>query len=421
MASMAAAAPPSRPVRLFIYWVPHGFPFEFVSDGNFLEGSTILGPLAPYAKYTTLIRGININSQKNTHEALPAVLTGHDDGLTDSIDALIADQLGVTPHVLGAVPYKVEWGFGKDSQLARHGSWIRATESPVEAANALFAGLASNGGGGGGAVDQDALFRAQALSLTERELETVAKAMKELSSESSKLNLHLEAVRSLKATGQQQPGILSCDARPDLPAVQAAANLDPMAPQNLGAMLDAHLEASAAAMACGSAQIVTLQNMWTNSDISFDFPGGPGVAGGHHEPISHSQNAAGRQQFAACQRWFYERLAEKMLATLDTPDPADTDPSRTVLDNTIIYVCSEVGDGFQHNKQTEEVWIDGAPQTAYLPALVIGRGGGYFAGNQTIDVDRFNTDLLATIADAMGVTLHSIADKPVSLIEELKA
>src|SRR5690606_33890135 len=147
------------------------------------------------------------NSQKNTHEALPAVLTGHDDGLTDSIDALIADQLGVTPHVLGAVPYKVEWGFGKDSQLARHGSWIRATESPVEAANALFAGLASNGGGGGGAVDQDALFRAQALSLTERELETVAKAMKELSSESSKLNLHLEAVRSLKATGQQQPGI----------------------------------------------------------------------------------------------------------------------------------------------------------------------------------------------------------------------
>src|SRR5690606_36592620 len=142
-----------------------------------------------------------------------------------SIDALIADQLGVTPHVLGAVPYKVEWGFGKDSQLARHGSWIRATESPVEAANALFAGLASNGGGGGGAVDQDALFRAQALSLTERELETVAKAMKELSSESSKLNLHLEAVRSLKATGQQQPGILSCDARPDLPAVQAAANL----------------------------------------------------------------------------------------------------------------------------------------------------------------------------------------------------
>src|SRR5690606_3990058 len=275
--------------------------------------------------------------------------------------------------------------------------------------------------GGGGELDNDAAFRAQAMALTERELETLHGAMLDLSTERSKLNVHLEAVRSLKASGQDTPDILSCDARPNLPAVEAAANLDPMAPENLGFMLDAHLEAAAAALVCGSAQIVTIQNMWTNSDISFDFPGGPGVAGGHHEPISHSQNAAGRQQFAACQRWFYERLAEKMLATLDTPDPADTDPSRTVLDNTIIYVCSEVGDGFQHNKQTEEVWIDGAPQTAYLPALVIGRGGGYFAGNQTIDVDRFNTDLLATIADAMGVTLHSIADKPVSLIEELKA
>jgi len=419
---MVEAAPSPRPVRLFIYWIPHGFPFEYVSDGtDFLTGSTILGPLAPYARYTQLIRGIDINSAKQTHEALPAVLTGHDDGLTDSIDALIAGPLGVTPHVLGAVPYKVEWGFGKDSQLARHGAWVRATESPVDGANDLFAGLGSGSGEEGGTVDQDAIFRAQTMTLTESELEKLQEQMLELTREQTKLNQHLAAVRSLKESGSGTPDILSCDSRPQLPAVEATSGLDPLSAQNLAAMLDGHLEAAAAAMVCGAGQIITLQNMWTNSDISFDFPNGPGIAGGHHEPISHSQNAAGREGFAACQRWFYERLAEKLLAVLDQPDPSDTDPNRTVLDNSIIYVCSEVGDGFQHNKKTEEVWIDGAPQTAYLPAILIGGGGGYFEGNRTVDVSRFNTDLLATIADAMGVRLTTIADKPVSIIEELKA
>jgi len=425
IASMAGAAPSPRPVRLFIYYIPHGWPFEHVeplADGAFLQNSPILAPLAPFADQVRVLRGIDINSVRETHEALPAVLTGSDTGESDSIDILIAQALGVTAHVIGALPYKVTTGFGKDSYLVRHGTWVRANEHPVAVADELFANLGAPSGDGG-QVGDDAVFRAQTMSLTERELEELHTRMQSLSAEANKLNLHLEAVRNLKAGGGGTPSILNCDSRPALPAVDAFPQFgEPLESLLMAQVVDGHLEAAATAMVCGSAQVVTMQNMWTNADVTFDFPGGPNIAAQHHDPVSHSQNEPGRSNFALCQRWFYERLAAQMLTTLDQPDPSDTDPSRTVLDNSIIYVCSEVGDGFQHNKATDEVWIDGRTHTGYLPALVIGGGGGYFGpGGQAIDLSRFNTDLLATIAEAMGTPITSMAGKPVQVIEELKA
>ena len=424
MARFADAEPSTRPVRLLTIYIPHGWPIEHVEPFGagpaLLGNSTVLAPLAPYAAKTTVVRGVSMNGASN-HGAIRATLTGFPDGgAADSIDGSIADALGVTAHVLGAVPYDKGAGFGADSFLVKHGAWVRPTEDPRAAAADFFASLP--GGQGSPPTSSDAALRARALALTERELEGMHAALADLTAEQTKLALHLEAVRHLKAGGGGGgTPLLSCDERPVLPAVDATAGLDVLDPANFGLVLDGHLEAIAAALVCGTAQVVTLQNMYVNAGLNFGFAGGPGIAKGHHDPVSHSWDAAGRSEFATCQRWFYERIVAKLLSTLDQPDPADTDPTRTVLDNTLIYVCSEVSDGANHNSDASEVWLDGAPHATYLPAVLIGGAGGWLAPGRVVDVSGTNLDLLATLSAAMGVPVDAIGGQSVQIFQELQA
>lgn len=425
MAHRADAAPGDRIVRLFVFYVPHGWPIEHVEPlgAGDLSGSTVLGPLQPFADKVTVVRGLSMNDGANNHVAVRAVLTGFSEGGdVDSIDASIAKGLDVTPHVLGAMPYDPSTGFSVDSHLVKHGTWVRPTEDPAAAVEDLFAGLGQTPP----PPDEpppvdDAAFRQETLALTERELEDLHEAVTGLTQEQTKLALHLEAIRELAAGGGgSPPAILSCEERPALPAVDALQGLDPMVQANFAKVVDAQLQAAAYAMVCGSAQVITMQNLWVNSNLDFGFPGGPGIAKGHHEPISHSSDAAGRAEFASCQRWFYDRLAQMMLTVLDTPDPADTDPTRTVLDNSLVYVCSEISDGFNHNSDASEVWIDGMSRYTYLPAVLIGGAGGYLSPGRVVDVSRNHLDMLATLSDAMGVPVSQIGGQGVSIIEELK-
>ncbi len=428
MAWLADAAPGDRPARLMIFFVPHGWPIEHVDPGGtgsgFFGDSTVLSPLLDFQDRVSIVRGLSMNDGANNHAAIRATLTGFSEGGSgDSIDRVIADALGVQAHVLGTVPYANFAGFGSDSFLIKHGgAWVRPTENPADAADALLGDLGTGSMPEGPDDVSDADFRREALALTERELETLHAAVSDLTAEETKLSVHLEAVRSLKAGGGG-PNLATCDDRPTLPAVDAMAGLDPLDPANFGRVLDAQLEVIAASLICGTAQVVTLQNMWVNGQVPFDFTGGPGIAKGHHDPISHSFDTAGRAEFATCQRWFYERLTEKLVRQLaDTPDPSDNDPNRSVLDNTIIYCCSEVSDGANHNSDASDVWIDGAARASYLPTVLIGGGAGCIKTGQTIDIEgRNNLEMLATLAEAMGAGGAPIAGMSPATIAEVLA
>jgi hypothetical protein len=328
---------------------------------------------------------------------------------------LIAQKLGTTPYVLGAVPYAKGSGFTSDSFLVKHGSWVRPEEDPARAADALFQSL----GAGTGAPNPAIEFRTAALSLTEKELTKLQAATKDLTDEQTKLGIHLDAIRQLKA-GNTAPMQVSCDQRPALPAVAALAGADVLDPSQLGKVLDAQLEVAAHALLCGTASVITLQNMYVNADLNMGFAGGPGVAKGHHEPVSHSWDAAGRAEFAIVQRWFYARLAEKLLATLNQTDPQD--PEHTVLDNSLIAVLSEVSDGANHNSDASPVWVDGKEYPTSLPLVLIGGAGGYLkpAGG-TAKVSALHTDLLATFAEAMEAPLANMGAVSMKPIAELKA
>lgn len=416
--AVAQAAP--RPRRLFLFYLPHGAPAEYFEPaGTDFDrgGQAVVGPLAPYQKQVTVLRGIGMNGAQN-HAAIRTMLTGNAEGEgSDSVDALIAQKLGVTPYVLGAVPYAKGSGFTSDSFLVKHGSWVRPEEDPSRAADALFQSL----GAGTGAPNPDVEFRTAALALTEKELTKLQAVAKGLTDEQTKLAIHLDAIQKLKAGGTGGGGQISCDKRPELPALAALAGADVLDPAQLGKVLDAHLEVAAHALMCGTASVITLQNMYVNADLNMGFAGGPGVAKGHHEPVSHSWDTAGRAEFALVQRWFYSRLAEKLLVTLNQTDPQD--PEHTALDNSLVAILSEVSDGANHNSDaTTHVWIDGKETETSLPIVLIGGASGYLkpAGG-TLKVSALHTDLLATFGEAMGAPLGNMGSVSMKPIAELKA
>ena len=433
MSRLAGAAPSARPTRLFIYYMPHGMPmehFEPAGSGADLNlaasGVGVLSPLTPYKQYVNVIRGVGMNDGATNHAAIRATLTGFSEGMAngvavDSIDSTIAKALGVTPFVVGARPYTPGAGFTSDSYLVQHGSWVRPTEDPVAAADAYFQNLAAPATT---AQVDEAAFRREALDLSAKEIAAMQSSLSALTSETSKLKLHLDALMAAKlgSSSNTGGGPVSCNARPALPAVEAVRGKDVLDQVNFALVLDAHLEAAAHAFLCGTARVITMQNMHVTSDLNMSFPGGPNFPQGHHDPISHSWDDAGRANFAKCQQWFYQHLADKLLATLNQPDPLDSsDPTRTVLDNSIIYVASEVSDGANHNSDASSVWIDGNETKSHLPLVLIGGGGGYLKSQQVIDVARKHTDVLATIAAGMGAPLTTIGGQSVMAIEELKA
>lgn len=396
---LAVAAPGGRPLRLLFFYMPHGMPMEHFNPvgtpDNFtftMSGESVLAPLEPYKSYVNFLRGFEYKNINN-HPAIRWALTGGENAPM-SIDRAIAKAMGTQPVSLGVVPFQNYWG--SDMYLVKDGTWIRPEPSPVAAADRLFPPM-------NGMMNSDAEFRRSALGLTEREIDKLMQANQDISREKSKLQVHLDAVRALKSGGMGNVNV--CTGQPTLPAVAAlrASGANVLESQNLPQVLDGQLELAAQAMVCGAARVVTIQNLWATSDVNFGFMG---ISKNHHDPASHSWDVAGRGEFARMQRFYYQHLVDKVVRPLQmTPDPMDTTaPGRTVLDNTLIYVFSEVADGADHNSNKGSVWINSKETPSMLPLITIGGGAGAIKTGRLFDFDnRTHGDLLYTLSEIAGV------------------
>jgi len=429
MSKLAVAQSTARPTRLFIFFLPHGAPNEHWEVGADMaldaNGVGILSPLDPYKKYLTVLRGVGNNVSTN-HEAIPSVLSGVKLGAAPSVDYLVATALGTTPHVLGVKNfYPGSESLSSDAQLVNHGGFVTPIQNPYNALADLFDGLGAAAAPPTEVVDEKT-FRTEAIDLSIGEIEAMQAAIGDLTTEKNKLQIHLDSLRNLKDSGGGI-GVISCETRPSLPSAELLAGIADrdLTVAQFGTILDGHLEAAANAMLCGTARVITLQNMHANAQILMNFPGGPGFDMTHHDPLSHSSDATGRGNFAEVQKWFYSRLAEKFLAVLDQTDPAD--PEHTVLDNTTVLTCSEIADGQNHNSFVDEIWLTGSAQPSYLPWTIIGGGGGFFKGNQVADFGVVKGEgidhrhILAAVAESMGVPLTTIGDLSVSSPAQVKA
>jgi hypothetical protein len=433
VANSAVAQSAPRPKRFMLFFMPHGVPpehfFPQLVGGSATDfslaasGVSILGPLEPYKQHVNVLEGFQYPGAM-THEGIVGFLsntTTFSGGTTvdettprTTVEHVIANGLGVRPLVLGACAHRV-WGLDKDGKLMWDGQAVVPEKNPLRAYDTAFGGI-----GQPTEPDPNVALREALYTLTEGEVSALHGELTGLTNERTKLATHLEAIRALKAEGGG-PGPVSCTTAPTLPAVDAVRQSSSgqsddwfLSEPNFPAILKAQLAIAGQAIRCNAARVVAVQPMYANADLDFGFMG---AAGSHHNGLSHTQpqqngdgtmNMQTRDAFARAQRWFVEQLVEHVIGVLDQEDPAD--PGRKVLDNTIVYLCSEIGEGAWHTTSTRVIQVGPLPgATAYMPIVTIGGGGGALRTGQTLtfEGDPPAGNVYLSLCRAMGVPVTS--------------
>jgi len=432
LAKVALAEGGAAPKRFLLFYMPHGVPPEHFrpkvmgGDRTQFSLSTGVGILAPFEEqlkqYTTVVEGIAYPKGAMTHEALAVALSGVSgpgDKLPDesvprtTLEHQIAAGLKVKPLILGACAHR-PFGLDKDGKLMWDGTAVVPEKNPLAAYDAVFGSL-GNGAPATG-PDPDVELTNALHSLTEAEVQSLQTELSALTAEQTKLKKHLDAIAALKAGGGG--GAISCDKAPTLSAMDAlrtaaAGQSDDffLKEENFPKLLAAQLQLAGAALRCNARQVVAVQPMYTNCEFDFGFMGSKGP---HHSLLSHTGPQAApypakgldtttREAFAKCQRWFMEQLYTHTLSALLEPDPAD--PGKKVIDNTIVYITSEIGDGAWHTTETKPIQVGAeVSDTTYVVSVVLGGGGGALKGGQvlTLGQDRPAGDLYSALCQAMG-------------------
>jgi hypothetical protein len=415
---------------------PHGVAAEFwAMQANESETSFDLSyencSLAPFDDAATygksfkdkllIIEGIDHLSNANGHDSAGTILTGSRiDGKKPQNASL--DQVLAVDHGLGAATpvSSISLGVGNDANdsstslsYGAGGAALPKIIDPVQAFDLLFANFA---------VSDDPVARMAAerkRKLGQSILDFVRGEVSELSprlgaNEKLKLDQHLTSLRELEKR-LQGPG--SAGATCKAPARPDAAKFPMLKQYNGGepyfdAITDAQIDVLANAVACGITRFATL----FMNDLSY--MGNPlDLPVDNHANVAHTYNASpignnGRPgdgdpatwlPLAKFNRYSYSKVA-RLMQKLD---------ELGALDNTLIYVASDMGNPSLHSTQN-------------VPTLLCGGAGGKFrmgrrlrmqadcndgtpwcAPGEKNYVGTSNNHLLISIAQAFGMQMDS--------------
>jgi hypothetical protein len=459
LARVALATPTAAAKRLFVFFMPHGVAPEHYNPRvvgsdltNFdLDKSnvSILGPLQNYKSYVNVYEGFQYRGAAASHSGIVNCLSGlqiiDDTTQRTTFEQVIGNALKINPLILGACSH-LPYGIDTNGKLFWNGSYIDPQKNPAKVADTLF--------GGTTVVNADVQLRQDLLKLTATEIQTLQSSLSGLTSEQTKLQAHLDAVQGVLSGSGNGSGQSTCTTRPTLPTVEkvraASAGLvvDPSGvndyfyqEKNFPMILQAQLELVTQALICNAAQIIGLMPMFATCDFDFSFAGAPGS---HHSGLSHTSPQAvstaqynslvsidnydptPRKAFATAQRWFAQQLVDNVVSVLATTDDP-TSPGSMVLDNTVIYWMSEIGDGQNHTRLSE---IEYPQVPTNLPLVTIGKCGGALKTGQVVrsqitspdtaaTSNRPATDIYLTLAKAMGAATVSFPDTTGVITEAL--
>jgi hypothetical protein len=454
LARMATAQGAKPPKRLFLMYIPHGTapehfnpkiqganPLATANYTNFALDQTnvsILGPLQPYKQYVNVYQGFQYPGKADTHTGIVNFLSGSTavDTTTarTTMEHVIGKALNVKPLILGACSH-ITNGLDANGMLFWNGTPIDPEKSPVKAFDTLFGGVTTNP-----PVNADVQLYRDLLAFTGAEVQALQTTLQGLTDEQTKLATHLASIQSLQADANTMAPVSACSTKPNLPSVEmvrtrSAGNMPQPGggndyfykEENFPLLFAAQLELITQAIICNAAPIIGLMPMFATCDFDFGFAGAPGT---HHNGLSHTiyqanttppygqynspldianLQAAARSPFATAQKWFMTQLVEKVVSKLAmADDPAA--PGTKVLDNTLIFLFSEIGDGQDHARVSEILY----PQTPdSIPLVTIGKCAGAITSGQVVQfpiaekntattVNRPAADLYLTIARAMG-------------------
>jgi hypothetical protein len=367
-------------------WAPAGGETDFVLP-------ELLAPLAPYRASCVFFRGLSMGPADAGSHAGGAkkLLTAADGGNGASIDQRLAASIGGgTPfrHLyLGAQATANNASGDKYISYVAPGITTPPEDDPAAAFARVFQGATPG--------DPRRARRLSVLDAAAAELEDLRGRLGD--TERGKLDLHLQAVREVELRIGGGGG--GCGA-PSLDTGDLAGHLH--APERFPQILRAQIDLMVQAMACGMTRIGVIQGSHhTSALIMSRFPGTP-----MHDPTldmrshqashygaSHDPARREYRDFVLQRRWWVEQLAYLLGQLAARPEG-----SGTMLDHSIVLLCTEICDGNTHLHDD-------------MPFVLAGGGGGRIrAGRLLAFGHRRHADLLLAIAHAMGDPMASFGD-----------
>lgn len=374
-----------------------------------------------------VIEGLDVLSNANGHDTAGTILTGSRIDGKKPLNASL-DQVLAVEHGLGAsTPVtSISLGVGNDVNEAgstlsygKGGAPLPRIIDPMQAFNLLFGNLAvADTPTARGDADRKRRVGQSILDFVRGEVNQLKGRLGTI--EQQKLDQHLTSLREIekRLPAASAGGGAAVTPRGTCAATKPDASRFPkLRGYNGGepyydAITDAHIDLIANAIACGTTRFATL----LMNDLSYE--GNPlGLPSDNHGGVAHTYNASpignnGRPgdgdpktwlPLAKLNRYSYSKVA-RLMQRLD---------ALGALDNTLIYVSSDMGNPALHSTQN-------------VPTLLAGGAGGKFRMGRRIRLGadcndgtpwcgpgeaRFtgvsNNHLLVSIAQAFGAPINS--------------
>lgn len=405
------------PRRLLIFYTPNGtIGPEYRPKGSETDFTfgRILKPLEPYRAKLLPLGGVNMalaDSGFGSHHTrgMGGLLTGRPilQGTFASAGpptAGWAAGISIDQHIAKTLnantPFRtLELGVQVvDAEVRGRLSYLGASqplpplESPYDAFDRVFSGVQPPTSTPDPALER---LRAQRRSVLELVREELADARTRASAaDRLKLDAHTEAIRDIERRLVTVPPDMGGNARCQAPVM--GTRLDVQDPANMPAIGKLQMDIAAAALACDSTRVVTLQ--WTYAESTQTFPV-LGISQAHHV-MSHAgdNDATAQENLTKINVWYAEQFAY-LLGKL----ASYTEGGSTLLDNTAVLWCNEVGKGNNHAHRD-------------LPFLLAGSCGGHFRTGRFVDymaggaAGHPHNNLLVSLAQAMGTTDTTFGD-----------
>lgn len=391
-AGIAAAALPyshmlradERPKRVIFVQHPDGArPDHWHAQGT--ETNFVLpemtAPLERVKEHCIFLSGLDMKGSGSTHEGgIIKLLTGTA-GQQHSIDVSLDYYLGdyfksqtIKPLLnLNIVPIY----HGKYLTFDLNGSPVTPEKNPLAAFDSLF---------GDGASTESLELRRQLSVLDNATAEINALSSQLGSVEREKLQTHLDSIRELEtrlsADTSECPSWNFNPTGFEVTRTGLWDNPEYLDATQMETIADLHTDVAVHALACDLTRVVTLQ--WSNTVNENRIPNT------NTSMTCHGASHSGGQDFINVKAWYTERFA-RLIETLKNYPDGDG----TLLDNTLIFMGTELAHGGWHNHDD-------------MPFIVAGGSAGGFVGGRSLTYDGVaHNKLLVSIAQYMGVNISS--------------
>lgn len=309
----------------------------------------------------------------------PQVDLSIDQAIADAIDpptTIRSLHLGPTPYASGP-PSDTGWPSGYNTYI----SWSSPTapNAPLESAQVAFDQVYVPPDADPALAAKRLRMRQSILDHTIEQIDTIDARLG--SDDKQKLDEYLTAVREVEMGLQVDPPPPSCGDGSVAPGDGLAFA------EHTKAMLDVIV----LALRCDSTRIITYSMDYGFGNKDFTFLGNGSCK---HHNLSHSGNTPDIvTKHKGIVRWYMDQIAYFLGAL----DGFDDGTGATLLDDSVIYIGSDVGDGWAHAHGD-------------LTAMIAGGGAGALNPGRLIDASGSSYDsVLLALAHAMDAPLGSFS------------